>query len=838
VRWVLRGFQDTAVTQVAKLLAKAAKSVREGDDQNWAIGLTATTGSGKTVIATALIEHILCGSEDSSVVPDTNAVFLWFSDMPALNKQSRAKMLKSSNALTSDRLVLIESTFDEPELLPGRDYFINAQLLGSKGIIVGPKSPRHQFPFWETVAATIAAEGRTLYFIVDEAHRGMGENANDRKDAKTIVQKFIKGIDGVMPPVPVLLGISATPAKYRAVVDGTGRIVASHDVKPEDVRKSGLIKDRILTAAADERQRDPFALLRQAAIAWKESTEAWNAYAKIAVDDEPVVPALIIQVQNEEKGHITRTPITDVIQTIVDVVGPLPDSAFVHAFGEGQDLQFGGRTVRFVPAERIAGDDDARVVFFKSGLGTGWDCPRAEVMFSFRKAEDATSIAQTIGRMVRTPLARRITQDDRLNIVEVFLPEYDKAAVNAVKSYLEESGDAGAADAIQDRNEWIRLSLRPGMEKAVAAIDALPSWKVPVVRDRKDVRRLVDLALRLSANGISANAFDDACDLLVTALLDKQKALADDEKFRKSVTDQGTIEIVRVEWAVGEAQKATETTLTLPASTRAIEMLYAGAKRSLGKGDVADAYVNARVGESTEMALREQARLEAWALSQWSGVMDTLNDIAAKRISELFVEHQAAIAALTPRDKAPYETIRGTVSVPTMSQVKTTPTISVKKAGKTWPLHLFADDNGNAPFDFRSDWERVTLDGVIADKTTVAWLRNDPYAEDAALRVTHRDRKSTVRPFYPDFLVVRDAGKSLVVDVLDPHDPKLEDAPSKAVGLAEFARDHGLVFGAIDLIAEVGNSGLRRLHLQDERTREEVLKVKTNEDLLKLYEHA
>jgi type III restriction enzyme len=834
MKWVLRDFQETAVAQLAKLLGKAS---READDQGWAVGLTATTGAGKTVIATALIEQILCGSEDSSCPPDENAVFLWFSDLPALNRQSRAKMLLASNLLSSERLVLIENTFDQQELLPGHVYFINAQLLGKAGIIVGPRSPKHQFPFWETVADTIAAPGRTLYFVVDEAHRGMGEDKKAREDAKTIVQKFIKGIEGVMLPVPIIFGISATPAKYRAVVDGTGRIVASHDVKPEDVRRSGLIKDRILTAAADEKQRDPFALLRQAATSWRESVEAWAAYAKIAPDDDPVVPAFIIQVQNEEKGQITRTPIVDVIQTIVDVMGPMPDSAFVHAFGEGADLTFGNRTVRYVSPERIAGDDDARVVFFKSGLGTGWDCPRAEVMFSFRRAEDTTSIAQTIGRMVRTPLARRILEDDRLNIVEVFLPEYDKAAVNAVKSYLEESGDAGAADAIQDRDEWVRLNRRPDTEEVVAKIESLPSWTVPTVRDRKDVRRLIDLALRLSANGLRESAFDDACGLLVGALLDKQRTLVNDDNFTKSVDAQGTIEIVRVEWAVGEAEKSTETTLTLPASTKAIEMLYAGAKRSFGKGDVADAYVNARVGDSTERALRERARLEAWALSQWPGVMDNLNELAARRISDLFAQYGAAIIALTPRDRAPYENIRGTVSVLTMSTIQLNPTISVKKADKSWPLHLFADANGEAPFAFRSSWEREILTEVVADSKTVAWLRNDPYSENAALRITHRDRSATVRPFYPDFLVVRKTDQGLAVDVLDPHDPKLEDAASKAVGLAEFARDYGLAFGQIDLIAESGGR-LKRLHLQDQKTREEVLKVKNSEDLLKLYERA
>ena len=44
-----------------------------------------------------------------------------------------------------------------------------------------------------------------------------------------------------------------------------------------------------------------------------------------------------------------------------------------------------------------------RVLFAKDAISTGWDCPRAEVLVSFRPAEDETRITQLLGRMVRTP---------------------------------------------------------------------------------------------------------------------------------------------------------------------------------------------------------------------------------------------------------------------------------------------------------------------------------------------------------------------------------------------------------------------------------------------------
>jgi NAD-dependent deacetylase len=63
-----------------------------------------------------------------------------------------------------------------------------------------------------------------------------------------------------------------------------------------------------------------------------------------------------------------------------------------------------------------------KVVFFKETLSTGWDCPRAETMMSFRRAVDYTYIAQLLGRMIRTPLQQRVMVDETLNEVHLYLP--------------------------------------------------------------------------------------------------------------------------------------------------------------------------------------------------------------------------------------------------------------------------------------------------------------------------------------------------------------------------------------------------------------------------------
>lgn len=57
------------------------------------------TGSGKTVNAAAVIEAMVHGSADLAVDPDPRAAFLWVTDDPALNRQTRKRMIEASDML-------------------------------------------------------------------------------------------------------------------------------------------------------------------------------------------------------------------------------------------------------------------------------------------------------------------------------------------------------------------------------------------------------------------------------------------------------------------------------------------------------------------------------------------------------------------------------------------------------------------------------------------------------------------------------------------------------------------------------------------------------------------
>ena len=186
------------------------------------------------------------------------------------------------------------------------------------------------------------------------------------------------------------------------------------------------------------------------------------------------------------------------LTTIENAIGRrLRDWEVVHTFSETGELDIAGHKVRRIDASRIEEDERVGVVFFKMSLSTGWDCPRAEVMMSFRRAQDHTYIAQLLGRMVRTPLARRIEADASLNDVHLFLPHYDQEAVNIVIEDLKDVENVPPSETGTSR-ELVILNRQEGLEDVFEAMKELVTYRVNAVRKQSALRRLMGLGRGLT----------------------------------------------------------------------------------------------------------------------------------------------------------------------------------------------------------------------------------------------------------------------------------------------------------------------------------------------------
>ena len=188
MKLILKDFQENAVETMYGSARLAKREVEEGGAAQ-ALVLASPTGSGKTMIATALMERILRGDETHAA--DENATFLWLTDAPDLNEQSRRKILAASNTFGLDDLVTIDSSFDQRVFDPAKVYFLNTQKLGKEKNLVSNGDDR-TYTIWQTVNNTIEETPGSLWLVLDEAHKGMLE-AKDATLAATIVQKLVKG---------------------------------------------------------------------------------------------------------------------------------------------------------------------------------------------------------------------------------------------------------------------------------------------------------------------------------------------------------------------------------------------------------------------------------------------------------------------------------------------------------------------------------------------------------------------------------------------------------------------------------------------------------------------
>lgn len=439
----LKTFQKIRASELRRTFAMAQMSWQHFG-QKQIISLTAPTGAGKTILMARFIEDLLCGDEDGMVAAMPESIVVWLSDAPELNEQSKKKIERYCDRIVFGQCKTLDESFRGEKLEPGKIYFLNTQKL-SRSSRMTQKGDGRDWTIWETLQNTIDAFGQQLVLIIDEAHRGAKVNQT------TTMQKFVKGFkdDGQrMDAWPIIIGMSATVERFNTLASASLSTLSKVVVTPSEVRNSGLLKDTIEIHYPEESVINKnIAVLQTAADEWKDKCLHWYNYTE-KQHYQNVCPIFLIQVEPAAGGKPSATDLDECLQEIEKRTGEKFESGeVVHAFTEQGELSINGLTVPYYQPSAINDDRHIKVVFFKEALSTGWDCPRAECMMSFRVARDATYIAQLLGRMIRTPRGERVEMDETLNYVHLYLPNFDKDTVKHVVDKLnEEEGGALPVD--------------------------------------------------------------------------------------------------------------------------------------------------------------------------------------------------------------------------------------------------------------------------------------------------------------------------------------------------------------------------------------------------------
>jgi hypothetical protein len=838
MKFTLKDYQDEAVLDVLANLKKARRRWREDRDQ-YAFSLTAATGAGKTVMAAAVFEALFHSDDRYEFDRDPTATVIWFSDDPSLNEQTRFRLMESSDRLRNTDLKVVENTFNQEKFAAGKIYFMNTQKLGKKSLLVRGfddlsdddgvfptmRPDLRSFTIWDTIRNTIEDPDRTLYLVLDEAHRGMGKQNRERT---TIVTRLINGGNGV-PGIPIVWGISATVERFNGAMKVAKDRITLPPVKvdPQRVQSSGLLKDTIALDIPDEPTGDfDTVLVRRATDKLRESSLGWHEYAKQQGDGETVTPLMLLQVPNTPNPR----EIGKALKTIFDQWPDVDENAVAHVFGEHKPLDFGPYTIPYIEPQRVQNDTWVRVLIAKDAITTGWDCPRAEVMVSFRPAQDQTYIAQMLGRMVRTPLARRIPGNDKLNAVECLLPRFDKETAEKVVEALGEGSEDSALTGRVLINP-VEMKPNPAVPDELWDIFAsLPSQTRP--------QRAAKPAIRLTAL-----AHELACDGLLDAA--GQKAHATMHEFlsqfvadRKDEFDEKRASIKTVEGKTIIADLRKGTTATEVFAADADDVVIGDAFRRTARiisPDIARTYtmVVAQTKSDASVDLDEalyEAREEVSALHLMQNLQVLFDAEATKLSDDWFNKYKPKIKLLSDDRQDAYRQIVALSTTPQDVDLarplsKFEPTTAIEKDGKelalpTFADHLLCDASGQYPAELKG-WERKVLDAEIQRNGFLFWYRNPDRPSQDSFGIAYKIEDDT-KILRPDFLFfAKDSNNKVVVDIVDPHGHHLADALPKLQGLARYASFHLHTFRRIEAVAEVGGK-LRVLDLKEKGVRDAI----------------
>ena len=777
-------FQQKAFDDLRERQKKAQRRYIQDGDKH-IIPFTAPTGAGKTIIMSAFIEALYCG--DTHQGAQNDAIVLWISDSPELNEQSKMKLYSKADKLMMRPVVTIDDkSFKADKLQKGTIYFVNTQKFGANSNLIKYSNDRN-YTGWDFMRNTIEEYGEKLVVIIDEAHRGA---KTDQAEQMTIMQKFILGsVSDNMPSMPLVIGMSATLERFNALANNSDSTqMPKVEVTPDDVRESGLLKDKInIHHPNDGEAFAEMTYLAQAAKEWKDKCNHWESYKQH--EDVDVCPALVVQVKNGKNGAVSETDLDECIRQIESNAGvTLKQGEVVHTFNNGEVVKINGLEVKYLDPSRIADNKEVRVIFFKDNLSTGWDCPRAETMMSFKIATGYTNIAQLLGRMVRTPLQKRIETDDTLNEVNLYLPNFNSVTVERVKRELEGNIPTHIDTHPTEKQILeIRGNLPCGISRQQvfeaindAQIDSYAIPKKGITNYRIALFKLCHLLVRTR---LCRNATKDLLADIVGKITSYIQQLENNGQYEQAMNSVRVMNdmIVSLD-ALGTIITDERDGNSFALTDTDIYNWSENVEAQFGRDGVLTAYRQKRIGEYDNTDLRLHFILYVYD----QACKEDLEAFCKAKFHEYVDTYRHDIESRGEAEKREYEKI---VKVHVSTQpfdllLQDLMVTSKNPDGQIYNDHLYCDSEGNAVFKLDT-WEIDVLDAERQKEGFICWLRNIPNKE-SSLCIQYK-LGTELKPLFPDFIVVRKVNEKLEFYILEPHFTGYADSVPKLKGMAAYS---------------------------------------------------
>ncbi|MBQ9666906.1 MAG: DEAD/DEAH box helicase family protein [Bacteroidaceae bacterium] len=372
-------FQEKAVEELLEQFKRLWKNGSSMLD----LTFKAPTGSGKTYMT----EKFICELGNQ---PDwqQDVAFIWITFSDDLAMQSRDKFLDYFYPNVPGNLLTIND-FNKGALRSKDVLFLNWQKLVSRKaedrVNRRPEDERlrkEQGFYYEDVIEMTHAEGREIVLIIDESHKNV-----------TIASMR----DVIVPMNPrVIVKVSATPESEPSFSDVKNGKAGFVEVDKQDVIDAGMIKEQIV-CQTDEDVRKNEGLdfddaLMQMAMDKREELKA--QLESFGIDVNPLV---LVQLPNDDADYKAQGVPTKEEKVL----------EYLQSKGVKKERIASWFDQKAKPEGLERNDSPYDFLLFKMAAGTGWDCPRAQVLVMFREIKSATFHTQTIGRIMRVPVRGR-----------------------------------------------------------------------------------------------------------------------------------------------------------------------------------------------------------------------------------------------------------------------------------------------------------------------------------------------------------------------------------------------------------------------------------------------
>lgn len=585
---------------------------------------------------------------------------------------------------------------------------------------------------------------------------------------------------------------------------------------------------------------------------------------------------MVIQVPDK----ITPDKIKEICSEIYEKIPDLErETAFAHVMSGDGDLHLSPYEVPHVEPQDVQRKSDIRILFAKEAISTGWDCPRAEVIFSMRSHKDNTYIAQLIGRMVRTPLAHSVNVEI-LNSVSCFLPYFDPDTLNNVVKYLTEEGN----------DDYSGVSRESGREIVTKPIDV--SWDESFGVDKvftgiasrersHSTSNYIDGAISyagmLEENDISADYVpdtdvgDSASGEVSGPMIDEKEELTGSRRESAVSADRSDIkeakkpEVVKTEDEESDDEQPGELEKTVDVMLRALNeaiitysdefekakntVLHAKSTRLdfkyLDATSIntkvyeydADSYAIANAKRRAEVTLsptitnaffrQENAEgkdpldinVEIAAAAAVPEIVDAVKSGARTKLESLTEEYDPVIASYPSSIRNQFASGMSRHGIPhTVFLDKPIADRQDAATGKKYPKHVVNDPVTHMAWFNLYESEDSVVMHELKNPNIVCWYRN-PVGKSTgqSLRIAYRlgDDRKTL---HPDFIFFEKVKGEVLPSVVDPHGLHLADTLPKLRGIAKYVEDFGEIFARYWFVSDYKKQAMY-LDLKDPEVR-------------------